>query len=249
MSRANLFEGACDIARKFAKISSTNAELVQAIPAIDSLVYGGALVIKDELTDEVRSLLGGIFTKIIPLAEFASRGETTALAALRAIDSLVSPNLLNISPQTLEELADRKYKSWLARAVSLIELMSDLSWVVEPTKSDTQTMRTGPIRPLASLTQEVVKEAVFFSDEKIETLHALAIQYCRKNTTLQALAFKVFNAINERDGYEPQDDRVLKRDLQMFKKWVADNPREAVDCAWLELRGEEEIIYGSWEEE
>ncbi|HEV2881073.1 MAG TPA: hypothetical protein VGX24_07325 [Pyrinomonadaceae bacterium] len=243
MKDSNYFEWACDLAREFAEVSSTNDELVQAIPAIDSLVYGAALSIKGVFTDEVRAHLGRIFTRIIPLAEDASDGDSTAMVALEAINSLVTPNLLNISPQTLKQLADRAYKSWFARATILIGLMGDLSWVVEPTRNNAKTMRTGSVRPLAKLTKEIKKAAVFNQDEKIETLHILAVQHCRKNTTLQALAIKVFNALNERDGYESQDERVLKRDLQMFKKWVAENPRDALECAWLSLRGEKEVIY------
>lgn len=243
MKGSRHFEWACNLAREFTKVSSTNAQLVEQIPALESLLYCAGLSIKGELTEEVRSTLGRIFTRIVPLAEDASDGDSVALTALNAIDSLVTPNLFNISPQTLKELADRKYKSWFARATTLIELMSDLSWVVEPTRDHAKTMRTGPVRPLVNLTQKIIKEASFYGDEKIETLHTLAIEHCRRNTTLQALAFKVFNTINERDGYESQDERVLKRDLQMFKKWVGENHREALECAWLSLRGEETVLY------
>jgi len=243
MKRSQL-EWGSDLAREFTGVSSTNAELIEEIPALDSLLHCAALRIKGELTDEVRSHLGLIFTRIVPLAEEASHGDPVALDTLKVITSLVTPNLLNISPQTLQELANRAYKSWFARATILIELMSDLSWVVEPTRSDAKTMRTGPIRPFKTLPKKIIKEATFYREEGINNLHAFAVKFCRKNTTLQALAFKVYNAINERDGYETQDERVLKRDLQMFKKWVRENYTEALHIAWLSLRGEEEIIYG-----
>jgi hypothetical protein len=239
MKGSEHFERACDHARKFAEVSATNAELVEAISALEELLYGAALRIKGDLTPEARALLGRILNKIIPLAEHASDGEPTALAALHAIDSLVTPNLLNISLRTLKELGNRAYKGWFARANFLVELMSDLSWVVEPTRGDVMAMRTGPVRPLVSLSEEVRREARLWGDEEFETLHALAVQHCRKNTTLQALAIKVFNALAERDEWESKDERVLKRDLQRFKNWIDEHPTEAPASAYLCLRNKE----------
>lgn len=243
------FEWACDHAREFTGVFSTNSELVAEIPALDSLLYGAALKIKGDLSGRANWLLNMICSNIIPLAEEASLGDPLALAALEAIHSITTPNLLNFTPQTLEKLAGRAYKAWFARACVLVELMNDLSWVVEPTKSQAKMSPTCSVRPFESLTEEIKEEARFYRDESIETLHAFARQHCRKNTTLQALAIKVFNALNERDGYATQDERVLKRDLQMFKKWVADHVNEAPAGAWLDLRGEEITLYGSDETE
>jgi hypothetical protein len=239
MKDSEYFERACDDARESAGVSSTNAELVLAIPAIDSLLFAAALEIKGKLSDEVGCYLGRIFTQIVPLAENASSGDSIALAALHAIDSLVTPHLLNFSPQTLKMLGDRAYKGWFARANFLVELMSDLSWVVEPIRGDVKAMQTGPVRPLANLSEEVRREARLWGDEELDTLHSLAIQHCRKNTTLQALAIKVFNAIAERDEWESKDERVLKRDLQRLKEWIDEHPTEAPASAFLELRGGE----------
>lgn len=241
--KGSRFESACDFARELTGVSATNTELVEEIPAIDALLYGAALSIQGELTQEIESCLGGIFTNLMSLAEQAAAGDSVSMAALKAIDAVATPNLLNISPQTLENLAGRTYKSWLARASILIDLMGDLSWVVEPVKSHAKTMRTGAVRPMAILTQKIKRTARLNTDEKLETLHALATQHCRHNTTLQALAIKVFNIIAEREGHETQDERVLKRDLQKLKKWVAEHPSEATMCGWLSLRGEEDVLY------
>jgi hypothetical protein len=239
MDYSEWFERSCEFARNVTGVSCANSELAGHIPAIDSVLELAGLKIKGEITEDVSSCLGRIFTHINALAQEASTGDSVALAALNAIDSLVTPNLLNISLTTLNELADRKYKSWFARATRLTELMSDLSWVVEPTKPQLKMTATVPIRPFAQLSPDIVQRATLWTEEGLQTLHAFAVQHCRKNTTLQASGIKLFNFIEERDAYTPQDERVLKRDLQMFKQWVDEHPTEVP--VWLDLRDHQEI--------
>ena len=168
---------------------------------------------KENLDDEQRVFLSQLLVDLIVIAEQAFAGDAFANKQLEAVSKLVRSAEYRTLPKLIDKIVTTQYKLPASheRARNIIDLMIDLWIVVEPVRYSGEERYNVAVRP-------VLKRACDTD------LYALATKYCRKGTTLQSLAIKVYLEQLRDEGHEGVDERALKRDLQKYREWVKSHP-------------------------
>lgn len=157
-----------------------------------------------------------IVERLVMIMASASEGNSRSRMWLKAIEKIFHPQKFELPLNKIEEIAIRyETNPQLARGWALTALMSHLTHVVEPrdkkhsSPSDPVVMRSKSNLPGS---EYVVKE-----------IDRITLSYLKRNSTLQSLAIRMYLDSLQREGVIDDqatiNERTLKRDLQVVKKW------------------------------
>jgi hypothetical protein len=169
-----------------------------------------------KIKEQDAALFGELVKRLFSIVLRAAYAEDTlAPIQLQAIEKLTRPEKYGLTLTDIEQLAATdKARPAIARAMELRGIMSQLAWVVTPTKGGKYEPNQ-PIKLKSGEPPNHLKEA-----------HELAEKYWRRGTTLQALAIRVYLAQLQAEGVLDEGDKgisegSLKDDLAEAKRWEA----------------------------
>jgi hypothetical protein len=149
-----------------------------------------------------------MFAGLLAIHLRAHTGNEMAKNQLQAIKKLISPGKYQVPLNAIEELA-RKYNTQgpLARGWEIRRLMAQLVPLITPASTANRDPTKGPIKLSDS------------AEAQGSDLYQEAASNCRRGTTLQSLAIRIYLGRLEKSGDQHADIRSLKRDLQKVREW------------------------------
>lgn len=155
--------------------------------------------------DELRELISGL----IGLLVRAHVGDITARHQLEIIHTFMFPKQYEVPPNVVEALAKKHRSGHLLRAWALRRLMSEISEVVIPAKSNAESILEGRVRlsPDAD------------PNHSLYELVRTHLNNLKRGTTLQMLAINIYLQKASNADVPGLDERTLKRDLSRLRMW------------------------------
>lgn len=153
--------------------------------------------------EEFRAILSGL------IGLFIKRhfGDTRSEWQLNVVHKFIYPQKFEVPWTAVESLAGKYESGHLLRGWALRRLMYELADLVELTQPDLEDVTVSRVVLATNADQE-------------HRLYPLVRRYCRRGTTLQSLAVRVYLELiqgeNERGAV---DERSLRRDLKRLQAW------------------------------
>lgn len=213
MSEEEVFKSLfTQIAGFWPKTKAERDQILTTSPGFLTCVFAGAYKLGGSLTSEEADQLSDMFAGLLAVHLRAHNGDEMAKSQLQAIKKLISPGKYQVPLNVIEELA-KKYNTHgpLVRGWEIRRLMAQLVPLITSVDIANQDPTKGPIKLTDS-------EETQGSD-----LYQEAASHCRKGTTLQSLAIRIYLGRLEKSGDQHVDIRSLKRDLQKVREWEVGN--------------------------
>jgi hypothetical protein len=162
-----------------------------------------------------------VCSELLRVIELAAAGSKFAENQLIVIEKVLNPNTYNVPDSVIENIAERYHSSpHVARGSYLRYVMYFLKRIVAPSSAG---------KPLTTRSRVQLVDA---AESNYPYLFKKARQHWNKNSTLQSLAIQIFlSEVNATSSTSANiDERTLKRDLAILRKWEVSHRRSSGDA-------------------
>ena len=201
---------------------------VRFLLQLHELVLDGALPWTS--FNSAQTLVSGV----VDVIELAASGSERAANQLIALKKIVRPHMFDLPESVVKNIAERYYTSpHVARGSYLRCVMYFLKRIVTPSREG---------KPLTARCRVQLLET---AKDDYPGLFQKAKPHWNKNSTLQSLAIKIYlSEVDVRSTPTKIDERSLKRDLAILRKWEQTRKPQAGDTVY----GDVLVEYGRTDE-